>query len=203
MHSPIIVRRVNIRGKRPNKKSQENAENQYATALSVLPDGEPLQPLSPAPASEQVVPHPPRKRKPYGLAIAAAMLASTPILYALDTIALMLIFSGEVTWDIVIGLTLIGCVLFNIGSLLLYLTARATNYMRKPVALVSLELLVLQIGTFMIYRGDLTDLLDMQHPLLAISLLSLILLCMIALCVFSVLMLAHLLPKRQPRKTPA
>jgi len=114
---------------------------------------------------------------------------------------MMLTSSNETRWDMVIGLTLVGSVYSNVGSILLYLTTRACNYIRKPVALVSLELLVLQIGTFMICREDIADLLDMQHPLLTISLICLILLCMIMLCVFSVLMLVHLLPKR-PAKNP-
>ena len=161
-----------------------------------------MQPLDPTPAVGQAAPHPPRKRKPYGLAIAAAMLAFTPFLYAAGLTVLLSISSDEARWDVVIGMTLLGSVFSNIGSILLYLAARACHYIRKPVALVSLELLVLQIGSFMICREDLAIILptqDLQHPLLTIALISLILLCMILLCVFSVLMLVHLLPKR-PKK---
>ena len=75
--------------------------------------------------------------------------------------------------------------------------------MRKSVVLVSLELLVLQVGTYMICREDIADLLDMQHPLLTISLICLIILCMIMLCVFSVLMLVHLLPKKPAKVSKA
>jgi glucan phosphoethanolaminetransferase (alkaline phosphatase superfamily) len=78
--------------------------------------------------------------------------------------------------------------------------------MRKSVVLVSLELLVLQIGTYMICHGDIANLLEtqnIQHPLLTISLICLILLCMILLCVFSVLMLVHLLPKRHAKDAKA
>ena len=196
MHNPIILRRANIRGKRLTPSSREHTPDASANAVSALPESAPQQPLAPPPASEQVAPHPPRKRKPYGLAIAAAMLAFTPFLYAVGLTAMMLISSDEARWDMVIGLTLVGSVYSNIGSLLLYLTARACNYMRKSVVLVSLELLVLQIGTYMICREDIADLFDMQHPLLTISLICLILLCMIMLCVFSVLMLVHLLPKK-------
>ena len=199
MHNPIVIRRANIRGKRPEQKPQELSTEETAVALSDLPKIAPMQPLDPPPATGQVVQHPPRKRKPYGLAIAAAMLAFTPFLCAAGLTALMLISSDEARWDVVIGMTLLGSVFSNIGSILLYLAARACNYIRKPVALVSLELLVLQIGSFMICREDLAIILptqDLQHPLLTIALISLILLCMILLCVFSVRMLVHLLPKK-------
>ena len=196
MHSPIIIQRANIRGKRQNKRFQEDTVTEAAVALSDSSENVPLQPLDPPPATEPEAPHRPRRRKPYGLAIAAAMLVFTPFLYALGITASMLISTVEARWDIVIGLTLLGSVYSNIGSILLYLAARVVNYIRKPVALVSLELLVLQIGTFMICREDIADLLDMEHPILTIVLVSLTLLCMIVLCVFSVLMLIHLLPKR-------
>ncbi len=165
-----------------------------------------MQPLDPPPASGQVVPHPPRKRKPYGLAIAAAMLAITPILYAFGINFLALVLVGRIELTFLFLMPLLAIPLSNIGSILLYLTARAANYMRKPVALVSLELLVLQIGTFMIYREGLADEFltqNVQHPLLTISLICLILLCMILLCVFSVLMLVYLLPKRHAKDAKA
>lgn len=206
MHNPIVIRRANIRGKRLEQKSQELSTEETAVALSDLPESTPMQPLDPSPATGQFVPHPPRKRKPYGLAIAAAMLAFTPFLYAVGLTVLLSISSYEARWDVVIGMTLLGSVFSNIGSILLYLAARAANYMRKPVALVSLELLVLQIGTFMIFREGLADEFlaqNMQHPLLTISLICLILLCMILLCVFSVLMLVHLLPKRHAKDAKA
>ncbi len=204
MHNPIVIRRANIRGKRLEQKPQEIPAVETAVALSDLPESAPMQPLDPPPATGQAVPHPPRKRKPYGLAIAATMLVFTPFLYAVGLTALMLIFSDGTRWDVVIGMTLLGSVFSNIGSILLYLAARACNYIRKPVALVSLELLVLQIGSFMICREDLAIILptqDLQHPLLTIALISLILLCMIMLCVFCVRMLVHLLPKK-PAKNP-
>ena len=206
MHNPIVIRRANIRGKRLEQKPQEISAVETAVALSDLPKIAPMQPLDPTSATGQVVPHPPRKRKPYGLAIAAAMLAFTPFLYAVGLTVLLSISSDEARWDVVIGMTLLGSVFSNIGSILLYLAARACNYIRKPVALVSLELLVLQIGSFMICREDLAIILptqDLQHPLLTISLISLILLCMILLCVFSVLMLVHLLPKRHAKDVKA
>ena len=202
MHNPIVIRRANIRGKRPEQKPQEISAKETAVALSDLPKIAPMQPLDPSPATGQVVPHPPRKRKPYGLAIAAAMLVFTPLVYALYLASLSSLISGETSWDVVLVLPLLGSVLSNVGSLLLYLTARAANYIRKPVALVSLELLVLQIGTCMICREDLANIIsaqDMQHPLLTIALISLILLCMILLCVFSVRMLVHLLPKKSAK----
>ena len=199
MHNPIVIRRANIRGKRLEQKPQELSTEETAVALSDLPQSTPIQPLDPPPATGQVVPHPPRKRKPYGLAIAAAMLAITPILYAFGVNVMALVLVGRIELILLFLMPLLAIPLSNIGSILLYLTARAANYMRKPVALVSLELLVLQIGTFMIYREGLADEFlaqNMQNPLLTISLICLILLCMILLCVFSVLMLVHLLPKK-------
>ena len=206
MHNPIVIRRANIRGKRLEQKPQELSTEETAVALSDLPQNAPMQPLDPAPATEKVVPHKPRKRKPYGLAIAAAMLAITPILYAFGVNVLGLVLVGRIELILLFLMPLLAIPLSNIGGILLYLTARAANYMRKPVALVSLELLVLQIGTFMIYRDGLADEFlaqNMQHPLLTISLICLILLCMILLCVFSVLMLVHLLPKRHTKDAKA
>ena len=108
------------------------------------------------------------------------MLAITPILYAFGVNVLGLVLVGRIELILLFLMPLLAIPLSNNGGILLYLTARAANYMRKPVALVSLELLVLQIGTFMIYRDGLADEFlaqNMQHPLLTISLICLILLC--------------------------
>lgn len=208
MHNPIVIRHVNIRGKRQSKKSREDTADEIITSLSVQPESAPLQPLDPTtPPSEQVVPHPPRKRKPYGLAIAAAMLVFAPFLFAVNMSAFGLILVGDPTLIVFLAVPLLGIPLSNVGSLLLYLSSRAANYMRKPVILVSLELLVLQIGSSVIYSKNIRsfefDFQSLKNPLLAIVLASLILLCMIVLCVFSVLMLVRLLPKRPAKKTPA
>ncbi|MEN6634356.1 MAG: hypothetical protein ABFC56_00720 [Clostridiaceae bacterium] len=207
MHSPIVIRHVNMRGKRLEQKSQELPAEETSVALSDLPESAPLQTLDPTPPSEQVEPHPPRKRKPYGLAIAAAMLVFAPFLFAVNMSAFGLILVGDPTLIVFLAVPLLGIPLSNVGSLLLYLSSRAANYMRKPVILVSLELLVLQIGSSVIYSKNIRsfefDFQSLKNPLLAIVLASLILLCMIVLCVFSVLMLVRLLPKRPAKKTPA
>ncbi len=207
MHNLIVIRHVNIRGKRQSKKFRVDTADEIITSLSVQPESAPLQPLDPTtPSSEQVVPHPPRKRKPYGLAIAAAMLVFAPFLYSVSVGTCLVIFTDRKDLLVFLAIFVAGFPLSNVGSLLLYLVSRTVDFMKKPVILVFLELLVLQIGFFVIfYRNIMID-SSMQsagQASLAVVLMGLITLCMIVLCVFSVLMLVRLLPKRPAKKTPA
>ena len=92
--------------------------------------------------------------------------------------------------------------LANVGSLLLYLTARAANALRKSVGWLALSLFILPIVTVAL-MGPAVFTYDFEHVsklagILALITMALTLLNMVALNVFSILLLKRVFP-RQPK----
>ncbi len=97
-------------------------------------------------------------------------------------------------------------VLANVGSLLLYLTARAANAQRKVVGWLALALFIIPIITLAL-MGPALFTYDFEHVsklagILALITLALTLLNMVALNVFSILLLKRVFPRR-PKTEPS
>ena len=196
MQKQVTFKRASIRGQRPNLSAQRKIANEVVSALSVQLEETAQSPLSTLPATHK------RRRKPFGLAIAAAILLFAPLLYPSIFSIFGVLLGKTLPLGILLGFFLIASILSNIGSLLLYIAARRLHHLRASVGGFALALLVLQIDFILIFlHPSVTLSLNaVEHPsdIFALINLSLILLCMIALCVFSVLMLARLFKKKRP-----
>ena len=191
-------------GRRPNLAEEKSVTDEIVSAFSVPPEDMPLPPLSPLPPT---APRAPRKRNPQGLTIAAAVLNVLPFLYPLFFFVHGWTSGHPLPVYLYPILVLAVRFIPFIGGLLLYLAARAANAFRKWVGWIALCNVVFSLGSVFFLTQWLPNydpsMLSRTDALGFLAFSSASLLCMIALCVFSVLMLAHLLPKRQPRKTPA
>jgi len=194
---PTIVK--NIHGKRPYRSAQNSTAGGIISTFSVQPEDMPLPPLSPLPSTK---PHAPRRRKPFGRAIAATIFLFAPFLCFAVFYFVGVILGSVLPFEILISLLILTGILSGFGGLLLYLAARRINYLRMSVGWVALALLVLQIDFCIVFfDGSVAYLIESANSpsyILSIIVSALIVTCMILLCVFSVLMLMRLTRKKKP-----
>ncbi len=146
------------------------------------------------------------RKRSRALAVWSAILLWLP--FALPLVYFMFIWFGGYSMPFVMYpiLVLTFRILANVGSLLLYLTARAANAQRKVVGWLALALFILPIVTVAL-MGPAVLTYDFEHVsklagILALVTMALTLLNMVALNVFSVLLLKKVFP-RQPKVKPS
>jgi hypothetical protein len=193
----VTIKHANIRGKRQNLSVQNTVTDEIVSVFSVPLEEAPLLPLSPLPT---LPPRPHRRRKPMFSAMFASNMLFMPFLYPLMLTIFGVFTNQPLPLDIFMILVLFGSFLSNIGSLLLYIAARAANYLRTTVGIVALTLLVLQVSCLFLFRNNLEGFdpnhLRGMHDLIIMAGFTLIFSCMLALCIFSVLLLLRVFRKK-------
>ena len=189
MHKQVTFKRANIRGQRPNLSANHTVVDEIIYAFT-NPQQEP--PLPPLPRG---------KKNPQGGSIAAAILLFLPFLYPITFFVQGATTGHPLPVMMFPLLALMARFLSNVGSLVLYLTARTENFLRKSIGWVSLATLALPLASVLLFGksqymfNPISD-ISKTRGLLALISVVFTLLCMIALCVFAVLMLARVFAKR-------
>lgn len=198
MQYRIVIDRKKIIGKRPNLAEQNSITDEIVSAFSVPPENAPLPPLSPLPATAPHAPTPPRN--PQGGTIAASVLLFLPFLYPIVFFVHGAFTGHPVPVMLYPMLVLAARLLANIGSLILYLSARAANYLRKPAGCTALAALILPIVGMVLFGGPLLRLdptgVSSTRGWLIIASMVLTLLSMFALCVLCALLLIRVFRKK-------
>jgi hypothetical protein len=188
-----------IIGKRPNLSAQNSAVDEVVAALSVPPERMPLPPLSPLPPTK---PSPKPRKNPQAGSIVGAILVFLPFVYTV-----VFFLHGETTGHPLPAilfplLVLITRIFSHIGGLVLYLSARAAQYLRKSIGFGALFGVLLPIaGTILLAKPiSAVDPYSIRttQGWIALGCLAAALLCMTALCVFSVFLLTRVFRKRKP-----
>lgn len=193
-------------GRRPNLAEEKSVTDEIVSAFSVPPEDMPLPPLSPLPQhtpAASTPPRTPRKKHPKVFSIIGTVFIYLPFLFAA-----VYFVHGALTGQPLPALMypmLVLIVRFSsyIGGLLLYLAARAAQYLRKSVGFTTLAAVLLPIVSAFIYAKPLAAVDPTSAGLspvafwIALTCIAISLLCMIALCVFSVLMLIRVFRKAE------
>lgn len=188
-----------IIGKRPNLSAQNSAVDEVVAALYVPPERMPLPPLSPLPPTK---PSPKPRKNPQAGAIVGTILVYLPFLYTV-----VFFIHGATTGHPLPAimfplLVLITRVFSHIGGLILYLSARAAEHLRKSIGFSALFGVLLPIAGTILLAKPISTLdpssISQTQGWIALGCLAVALLCMTALCVLSVFLLFRVFRKRKP-----
>lgn len=199
MTKNIPIRKATIHGKRPNLAAQNSVVDEVVAALSVPPEQMPLPPLSPLPPTK---PGPPRKKNPQAGTIVGAILVYLPFLYT----AVFFVHGAATGHPLPIMmlpmLVLITRIFSHVGGLVLYLSARAAQHLRKSIGFIALFAVLLPIAGTILLAKPISSLdpssISQTQGWIALGCLAATLLCMTALCVLSVFLIVRVFRKKKP-----